>query len=70
MKFRPRKQDLVENLDKNMDLLCKAVVKAFEKLDSKMESLNIKMKSLENKVDLLHQENLSEKPRRSMCVIS
>lgn len=28
-----------------------------------MESLNTKIKSLETKVDLLHLENLSEKPR-------
>lgn len=57
--------NLTKSVSNDMDLLCKAVLDVFEKLGSKLASMENQMKSLEKKVDDIGEDRLHR--RRSCC---
>lgn len=58
---------LTKSISNDLDLLCKAVLDVFEKLGSKLESMDKQMKSLEKKLDDIGEEDRQHRRRRSCC---
>lgn len=65
----------LSDLTENMTLLCEAVVRVYEKLDSRMNILETKLSSLETKLDQLvlnvnaQVKNIPESRCPIMCAI-
>lgn len=60
---------LAKSISNDMDLLCKAVLDVFEKLGSKLASMENQMKSLEKKLDDIGEDR-QHRSCCSNCIIS
>ena len=57
---------MTKSIRDDMDVLCRAVVDMFEKLESKLASLDTKILSLDRKLDAVGEDRRQDR-RRSCC---